>query len=142
MSKVFQAINYLNKFSKKEGLYLFPNLPEQSTAVVNAPEDIDIRSFLILAKSLDCKVLYYETKLFTADDFDGYIEYLDREYRAEEIELEDNEWYKKINQFVTIKIAFFYKEVSHVFQLKEDYLEELEQGSKNFHKNNFRNDPN
>lgn len=138
MSKVIKAINYLKEFSKIEGIDLLPISPEQKTAAVNDPVDMNIESYLALAKNIDCKILYYETTLFTADDFEEYIEYLDQEFRAEEITVEDNKWHKSINEFVGIKIIFYYNGVSHVFQLKEDELIELEQGYKYFNYNNLK----
>ena len=135
-SEVVEAINYLNEFSEKEGLYLIPNLPEENPEAINEPVDMDIKSFLALAKTLDCKIVYYQTTLFTSDDFKIYIEYLDKNYRAEEIKMEDNKWHKKINKFVCIKIFFIYNRISHMFLLKEDCLEDLEQGFKKYNEKN------
>jgi hypothetical protein len=137
IDNVTEAINYLNEFSKKEGLYLFPSVPlsNLSTPSVDVPENIKLETFLSLVKYLDCKILYYEVTLFDVvfeygDDLE-IIKYENKIIIEKELEIINKKWEQMIDKPMSIEIVFYYNDVSHKFELCEAWLEDYNEDIRN-----------
>lgn len=128
MSKVPEAVEFLNEFSKREKIYLFGGVPPAEPLLeVDATDSMDLESFLTLAKNLDCKILYYHKREFLIDDeWEKYFEYL---YKGG-----DGKWDKRIKEPLSIEIIFYYNGVSHIFKVEESWLEDYDYWVENLKK--------
>lgn len=140
MSEVTKAINYLNEFSDKEGIYLFQGTPSVIDYTnVCAPDTMDIDSFLKLSKLLDCKIIYHEMVSFSTVDF----EYLAEDEEECENEYEDmddakkvfienelqtltKKWGEKIDSPKWVEILFYHNGISHLLEVIEPWFKEFQ----------------
>jgi len=141
MSEVEKAMNYLKEFSREKGINLFHDLPSDMPNVLAPDDEMNIESFLNLAKSLESRIIYYRETIFSIDDleYDNFNDTEDDDDAQEPLdEMEDEKrkfvekklkalskkWGEKLDSPMWGEILFNFNGVSHTFEVKEPWLEE------------------
>jgi len=140
MSEVVKTMNYLKEFSEEEGIHLFHHdAPPDMPNVVALDDEMNIESFLNLAKSLDSRIIYYEETIFSIYDLE-YQPFNEDEEDAQEPleEMEDEKikfiekklkalsqkWGGKLDSPMWGEIIFNFNGVSHTFEVEEPWFKE------------------
>jgi len=139
MSEVIKAMNYLKKFSKEKEIHLFHSAPTDMPNVLAPDDEMNIESFLNLAKSLDSRIIYYEETIFSIYDLE-YQPFNEDEEDAQEPleEMEDEKikfiekklkalsqkWGGKLDSPMWGEIIFNFNGVSHTFEVEEPWFKE------------------
>lgn len=134
MCVVVEAIHYLSEFAKKEGIYLFNNVSIEMPDVF-APDGMDIKSFVNVAKLLECKIIYNKTVLLSAidleypedeedEDYEELMESEKKEFVEVELQKLSKKWSKKLGSPKWTEIVFYHAGVSHHLTVLETWYNE------------------